>query len=171
MATRMLPGHISIYAFAPEAEDFTAPGAATLTAALGNGLGWDISCAIEDDYTLGTDGYETDDSRSICDIGNVENITTFNYAAELNGFRSDPNDTTAVYETFYELFNQPGRKYYLAIRIGPDQGTAFASGQEVSFFEFDTDYPVDVTGDNEVIRLGARFKPTGNLHTFATLAA
>lgn len=171
MATKMLPGHISIYAFAPEATDWAAPDASDLTAALAGGLGWDISCAISDDYTLQTDGYDTDDSRSICDVGNVENATFLNYSAELNGFRSDPDDPTAVYDTFFELFNQPDRTYYLAIRIGPEQGDALAAGQEISAFEFTTDYPTDVVGDNEMIYLGARFKPTGNLNTFATLVA
>jgi hypothetical protein len=173
MTSKMLPGHISVYAFAPEATaDWTAPSAASLTSALSNNLGWDISCALEESgFKLGTTGYDTDNSKSICDIGNIENATFLNYEASLDGFRSDPTSITAVYNTFYELFAQPDRTFYLVERIGPAQGTAFAAGQEVSAFGVVTDYGVDVVGDNAMIMYGARFKPNGNIATFRTVAS
>lgn len=170
---KMLPGHISVYAFAPEATaDWAAPSAASLTSALSNNLGWDISAAIDAGaFTLGTTGYDTDTSKSIVDIGNVENATFLNYEASLDGFRSDPTAVTAVYNTFYELFAQPDRTYYLVERIGPAQGTAFAAAQEISAFGVITDYGVDVVGDNAMLKWGARFKPNGNIATFVTVAA
>lgn len=170
MPTKLLPGHISIYAFAVEATtDWSNPDASQLTAALADNMGWDISCAVESDYTLGTTGYATDDSRSICDTGNVENGTFLEYEASLDGFRSDPDDPTPVYDTFFELFAQPDRTYYLVERIGPEQGVALAAGQVINAFGVNTDNPVDVVGDNEMILLGARFKPNGNIATFRTL--
>ena len=173
MPQKLLPGHISVYAVAPEAlTDWTAPDASELTAALAANMAWDISCAIDaDGYELGATGFSEDDSRSICDIGNVTSAQFVEYAASLDGFRSDPDDPTAVYDTFFELFAREGRTYYLVERVGPEQGTAFAAGQTISAYGFDTDYSVDVMGDNEMLRLGARFLPNGNINTYVDLIA
>lgn len=170
---KLLPGHVSVYAFAPEAlADWSTPDASLLTAAIADGIGWDISCAISsDNYTLGATGYAEDDSTSICDFGNVTNPTFVEYEASLDGFRSDPDSPTAVYDTFYELFAREGREYMLVERVGPDQGTAFAAGQVVSVYGFETDYGTDVVGDNEMILWGARFKPNGNIGTYLDVVA
>lgn len=172
MATKLLAGHISIYAFTPEATpNWTAPDASELTSALATGRGWDISCAIEAGYSLAATGFSTDDSRSICDIGNVENATFTEYEASLDGFRSDPDAPTAVYDTFFELFSGIDREFYLVSRIGPTQGTALAAGQIISAFGVLTDYGTDIVGDNSMVLYGARFKPNGNINTFTTLVA
>lgn len=173
MSTKLLAGHIEVWAFAPEAQtDWTVIDASQLNAAIAAGAGWVISCAIEDGgYELGTTGYSESDARSICDIGNVSSPQFAEYGASLDGFRSDPDDPTTVYDTFYELFSQPGRTFYLMSRVGPAQGTALAAGQIVSAFGFETDYGVDIVADNEMLMWGARFLPNGNLNTNKTVIA
>lgn len=170
---KLLAGHISVYAFDPAAQaDWTVLDASLLNAAIAGGFGWDISCAIEDSgYTLGTTGYDENDSRSLCDIGNVANPTFATYEASLDGFRSDPDDPTAVYDLFYELFSGVDREFYLVSRVGPEQGTAITAGQIMSAFGVNTDYGTDVVGDNEMLLWGARFKPNGNINTNATVVA
>lgn len=170
---KLLAGHISVYAFAPEAQsDWTVLDASLLNAAISGGYGWDISCALEESgFTLGATGYDSDDSRSICDIGNVENPTFAQYEASLDGFRSDPDNPTAVYDLFYELFSGVDREFYLVSRVGPAQGTAIAAGQIMSAFGVTTDYGTDIVGDNEMLLWGARFKPNGNINTNAEVVA
>lgn len=173
MSTKLLAGHISVYAFAPEAQtDWTVLDASQLNAAISAGYGWDISCALEDSgYTLGTTGYDSNDSRSICDIGNVSAPTFSQYEASLDGFRSDPSDPTTVYDTFFELFSSYGRTFYLVSRIGPAQGTAITAGQIMSAFGVESDYGTDIVADNAMLLYGARFLPNGNINTNKTVVA
>lgn len=173
--TKLLRGNFSVYAFVPEAlADWSAPTAAEMTAALTGGLGWDISCALTDDSVdINLTDSDTDDSISICDIGNVQTPTFFNYNVSFDSFRNGPasaGPAVAVYELPVQLFAAVDRPYYIVKRIGPAQGTAFAAGQEVSIYGVNTDYPTDVLGDGENILFGSRFKPNGQVFTNATLA-
>lgn len=174
--TKLLRGHFSVYAFFPEAaSDWETVSAAELQAAITNGLGYDISCAISDDsVSINPTDSDTDDSISICDIGNVSTPTFFNYEVTFDTFRNGPaalGQTVAVYDIPPVLFATADRPFYIVKRIGPAQGTAFAAGQEISVFGVNTDFPADVLGDGENIMFGARFKPTGEINTNTTLGA
>lgn len=168
--TKLLRGHFSVYAFFPEAlEDWANPTALDLNNAVTNGLGFDISCALTDDSVdINMTDSETDDSISICDIGNVSTPTFFNYSVTFDSFRNGPTSVSpavAVYELPVALFAQPDRPFYIVKRIGPAQGTVFATGQEISIFGVNTDNPVDILGDGENILFGSRFKASGRLYT------
>lgn len=173
--TKLLRGHWGVYAFFPEAvADWAEPTAAEFEAAIAAGLGFDISCAITDDsVNINLTDSDTDDSISICDIGNVSTPTFFNYEVTFDSFRNGPasaGSPVPVYELPVVLFSAPDRPYYIVKRIGPEQGTAFASGQEVSIYGVNTDYPTDVLGDGENILFGSRFKANGQVYTNAELA-
>lgn len=173
--TKLLRGHFSVYAFYPEAtDDWADPTAADLNAAITAGLGFDISCALTDDsVSIDLTDSDTDDSISICDIGNVSTPTFFNYEVTFDSFRNGPasaGPAVAVYELPVKLFNAVDRPFYIVKRIGPDQGTAFAAGQNVSIFGVNTDYPVDVLADGENILFGSRFKPSGQVNINVELA-
>jgi hypothetical protein len=174
--TKLLRGHFSVYAFYPEAvEDWATLSAAELEAALTDGLGFDISCALTDDSVdINLTDSDTDDSISICDIGNVQTPTFFNYNVTFDSFRNGPASVGApvpVYELPVDLFSASDRPYYIVKRIGPAQGTAFAEGQEISVYGVSTDNPVDVLGDGENILFGSRFKATGQVFTNASIGA
>lgn len=173
--TKLLRGNYSVYAFLPEALDnWAAPVGADLEAALANGLGYDISCALADDsVTINLTDSDTDDSLSICDIGNVSTPTFFNYEVSFDSFRNGPasaGPAVPVYELPVRLFTAPDRAFYIVKRIGPPQGTALAAGQIVSIYGVNTDYPTDILGDGENIMFGSRFKASGQVYTNATLA-
>lgn len=173
---KLLRGHFSVYAFFPEATtDWATISAGDLNNALANGLGYDISCAITDDsVSINPTDSDTDDSISICDVGNVETPTFFNYEVTFDSFRNGPvsqGQQVAVYDLPPVLFPTADLPFFIVKRIGPAQGTAFAAGQEVSAFGVNTDFPADVLGDGENILFGSRFKPTGELNTNTTLAA
>lgn len=173
--TKLLRGHFSVYAFYPEAiPNWASPTGTLLQTAVTNGLGFDISCALTDDsVSINLTDSDTDDSISICDIGNVSTPTFFNYEVSFDSFRNGPVANGAavpVYELPVRLFSAPDKPFYIVTRIGPDQGAALAAGQVVSIYGVNTDYPTDILGDGENILFGSRFKPSGQVYTNATLA-
>lgn len=170
--TKLLRGHVSIYAFFPEAiPNWANPSGAALQTAVDAGLGFDISCSITDEsLNVNLTDSDTDDSISICDIGNVSTPTFFNYEVSFDSFRNGPTDPVAVYDLPPRLFSGVDLPFYIVKRIGPAQGAPLAAGQDVSIFGVNTDYPTDVLGDGENILFGSRFKPTGQVYTNATLA-
>lgn len=156
---KLLRANVRITAHYPEAfANISAPTVAELNNPL---FGHNISCAIEDSYTLNQTDSDTDDSMSVCDIGNVETATFINYEASLDGFRDADVLANGVYNLFWRLFKVKGIPYVLVKRIGKPNDKAYAIGDRVSLFSVETDNPADLVDDTSMIRLGARFKPTG----------
>lgn len=174
---KLLRANVGIYAAYPEA--FANPAAPTVAelnaqfvygSAEGN-MVFNISCAILDDYTLNMTDSDTDDSLSICDIGNVESPTFQNYEASLDGFRDKSLTDTGVFNLFRELFQGVDNPFWLIKRIGKAQNATFAIGDTISMYGVNTDYGVDLVEDNTMLQWGARFKTTGGLNTNYTIAA
>lgn len=174
---KLLRANVGIYAAYPEAfASAAAPTSAELnaqfvyTSAETNKV-FNISCAILDDYTLNMTDSETDDSISICDIGNVQAPTFSNYEVSLDGFRDQSLTDAGVFNLFRELFMAPDRPFYIIKRIGYAQNDAFASGQVISLYGVNTDFGVDLVEDNTMLQYGARFKTTGDLNINYTLVS
>lgn len=169
MAVKMLRGHVAVYATFPEViPDLTAPiSAADLEAAKAAGLLVDISCAIVDSaYTIDLDSSDTDDTITICDIGQVNDPTFYNYTVEFDALRNGPANlgpATPEFETVVQWFSGVDLPYRIIKRIGPEQAEPFAEGQELFIAGVTTDYPADILGNNANIMFGARFKPTGEV--------
>lgn len=174
---KLLRGNVKIVAAYPENfADPTAPTAAELNDLFVYGTNedakvFDISCAILDDYTLNMTDSDTDDSLSICDIGNVSTPTFANYEASLDFFRDRSVTDNGVFNLAFDLFKGPDRPFYLIKRIGPAQSAAFAVGQTISMYGVNTDFPVDLVEDNTMLQFGGRFKPSGDLNINYTIAA
>lgn len=174
---KLMRANVGIYAYYPEAfADPKSPKVAELNNLFVYGskedaLGFNISCAILDDYTLNMSDSDTDDSISICDIGNVSSPTFENYEAELNGFRDKSVTDNGVFNLFRDLFLAPDRDYWLVKRIGYAQNAPFAVGQTISMYGVTTDYPIDVVEDNTMLQTGARFKTNGSLNVNHVITA
>ena len=167
--TKMLRGNVTIWAAYPEAfANLEAPTAAELN---NTALVKNISCAIEDSYTLNTTSSDTDDSLSICDIGNVSTPTFINYEASLDGFRDEDIAANGVYNLFFNLFKVPGIPYVLIKRIGKPNTAPAAIGDTVSLYAVTTDNPAELLDDASMIRLGARFKTVGGVNANWKLVA
>jgi len=166
---KVLRGNTKIVAAAPEA--FANPATPTAAELNNAALVWDISCAISDDYTLNMTDSDTDDSRSICDIGQVATPTFYNYEASLDTFRDSDPTANGVYNLAVNLFRAPDIKYYLIKRIGPAQATNFATGQVISMYGVTTDVGVDGTDATAPLTFGARFKTTGEVNINYTIAS
>lgn len=174
---KLLRANVGIYAAYPEA--FANPATPTVAelnaqfvygSAEGN-MVFNISCAVLDDYTLNMADSDTDDSMSICDIGNVSTPTFQNYEASLDGFRDRSLTDTGVFNLFHELFMGVDNPFWLIKRIGKAQNATFAVGDTISMYGVTTDYGTDIIEDNTMIQWGARFKTTGGLNINYTIAA
>lgn len=170
MPSKLLRGNVKIVAV--EYEAIANPAAPTVAELNSATYAYDISCAILDDYTLNMTDSDTDDTLTVCDIGNVSSVTFRNYEAQLTGLKDAVlTDNTSVYNTFYRLFNYPGNRYWLVKRIGYTQATAFAVGQDVSLFGVETDYPTNNADDGSMLSMQANFKNTGQYNLNYTLVA
>lgn len=169
MASKMLRPNVGIYVAAADAfADWKNPTLAEITSAV---KVFDISQAITDDYTLNQTDSQSDNSLSIVDNADVTTPTYYNYEASLDGFRDENLSATSVYNKFRDLFKTPDVKYYLIKRVGVTHDATFVAGQEISIFGVKTDFPVEITGDGEMIRMGARFLTTGEVAVNAVVGA
>lgn len=159
---RLMPAHIRIDWAYPEAfADLSAPTVAELNSTL---MKFNVSCAIEDGYTLNQTESDTDDSRTICDVGQVSNRTFLTYEASLDGFRDASLTDNGVFNLFFRLAKAKDVPVVLVKRIGKVNDAPYAVGDIVSLYSFTTDNPVDVVDDVTNIMFGARFKPTGGVN-------
>jgi hypothetical protein len=169
MATKLLRPNVGIYVATANAfANWAAPTLTEITSATNV---FNISPAITDDYTLNMTDSDSDDSLAIVDNATVQTPTYFNYEASLDGFRDEDADADSVYNKFRSLFSAPDVKYYLIKRIGYAHDAAFAAGQLVSVYGLKTDFPVEILGDGEMIRDGARFLTTGEVAVNVAVAA
>jgi hypothetical protein len=161
MATKLLRPNVGIYVATANAfANFKAP---TLTEITDETKVFNISPAVTDDYTLNMTDSESDDSLAIVDNATVQTPTYLNYEASLDGFRDETPAADSVYNKFRTLFAAPDVKYFIIKRVGHAHDAAFEAGQLVSVYGLKTDFPVELLGDGEMIRDGARFLNTGEV--------
>lgn len=174
---KLLRGNVSVLFADPEAvADWSAPTSAELNDLFRfgtneGGMVYDTSCAIVDGYTLGMTDPDTDATRTICDVSNVETPTNDTYEGSIDFLRDESLTDPGIFNMARMLIMGADLTYWVIERIGVPQGTPFAPGQTISMFEFTTDWPIDVIEDNSPIQMTAALKPTGNLHTNYTLEA
>ncbi len=169
MATKMLRPNVGIYVAAADAfADWSAPTLTEITAAT---KVFNISPAVTDDYTLNMTDSATDTSLAVVDNASVSTPTYYNYEASLDGFRDENASATSVYNKFRDLFAAADVKYYLIKRVGKLHDAAFEAGDEISIYGVKTDFPVDIVGDGEMLRIGARFLTTGEVKVNVAVGA
>jgi hypothetical protein len=161
MPTKLLRPNVGIYVATADAfVNYKTPTLTEITSAVKI---FNISPAITDDYTLNMTESDSDDSLAIVDSASVQTPTYYNYEASMDGFRDENPSAASVYNKFRDLFKTPDVKYYIIKRVGYAHTAAFAAGQLVSIYGVKTDFPVELLGDGEMIRDGARFLTTGEV--------
>lgn len=165
---KLLRGNTTVIAAYPEA--FANPRTPTV-AELNNqfvygtnidAMAFNISCAIVDDaFTANVTDSDTDDTRTLCDVGQVQNPTFQTYEVSLDALRDKSVTDAGVFNLFFNLFKGLDRPYYIVTRIGKANTAPFAIGDDVKIFGVTTDNPIDIVDDNAMIQFGARFKNTG----------
>lgn len=138
--------------------------------------GTNISCAIAQGYTLNFTASDTDDSKTICDEGNVQNRGFANYEASLSFYRA-PIDATDEQSTTFELaraiFKGNERvEGYLVSRHGWKSSVPYAAGQHVSIFHVMSDLSRTVSGEGgQPIQMEVPFLSQGNARANYEVAA
>lgn len=165
---KLLRGNVTVLAAFPEA--FANPRTPT-TAELNDqfvystnedAMVFNISCAIVDDaFTANVTDSDTDDTRTLCDVGQVQNPTFQTYEVSLDALRDKSVTDNGVFNLFFDLFKGVDRPFYIITRIGKANTAPFAVGDDIKIFGVTTDNPVDTVDDNSLIQFGARFKNTG----------
>ena len=173
VGTKLLRSNVTVLAAYPEAfVNPAAPTAAELNnqfvyTTKENAMVFNISCAILDDgFTANVTDSETDDTRTICDIGQVANPTFTTYEVSFDAFRDKSVTDPGLFNLFFDLFKGIDRPFWIVTRIGKLNTAPFLTdGNDViKMFGVTTDYPNDLIEDNSMIRFGARFKNTGDLN-------
>lgn len=159
MTEKLMPANVTIWAAYPEA--FADVNNIKATELNNTAMVFNISCAIEDGYTLSQTSSDTDDSRTVCDVGEVTNPTFRNYEASIDTFRAPTLTEAGVFNLAFRLFKHKGVPFILVQRVGFPNDTLAATGHLYQAFGVETDNPVDVVDDVTNIMHGARFKPTG----------
>ena len=125
--------------------------------------GTNISCAIAQGYTLNFTASDTDDSKTICDEGNVQNRGFANYEASLPFFMDGIGDNPTVFATAYDLFSGNERvEGYLVSRQGFKSTVPYAQGQNISIYHVMSDLARVVVGEGSApIQFEVPFLPQG----------
>lgn len=144
--------------------DIAEPEADELNDAVTDGLAWNITCALNRDgsqFDLGDS--DTDDTLTFCQRAGVVNPTFFNPEIVLEIMRS--KDPLAVNQanTAFGLLAFPDAEYLAILRVGKEADELVAPGDRLKIASVSTDYPVDVTGTGENVRLQQNVLPTGDV--------
>jgi hypothetical protein len=157
--SRLFAPAASFYLASPFAfADWTQPTTAEFTAGLSGGWIVDLTCALNQDGTqFDLDDSDTDDSLSFCQVAGAEEPTFFNATIVYEAFRSfdELDDNTAT--TAFEWLAWPDIEYFAIARVGEEPGTAVSVGDRLKIARVMTDYPVDVYGAGENVRIQQNF--------------
>jgi hypothetical protein len=126
------------------------------------GLVFNVTCALnEDGTTFDLGESDSDDSLSFCQAAGSVSPTFQNPEIIYEAFRSfDPTDINTANTTF-GLLAFPDVEYVAIVRVGGAPDADVAVGDRLRAVTVKTDYPVDVYGENENIRLTQNFLNAG----------
>lgn len=138
----------------------------------GSSWGGNVTCAIIDDMNLAMTDSDTDDTRTLCSVGQSQDLTYYNYDAEMNFLRDvNPADTASEFNLPLQLVNAPDLAYIIAHRVGYSRTDAAATGQEWHFYYVWTDHAVPAFGDGDNQGFGETFIPKGIINFKYVLAS
>lgn len=167
---------VRIWLAFPEAfADWQNPTAAEFNANPTNdpkGLIFDITCAVNQDgsnFDLGDP--DVDDSLSFCQVAGSSTTTSLNPEITLEIFRSEDPDEANTANLAFGLLAWKGVEYFAIMSVGEEPGTAVAVGHEMKMARMGIDFPSDVFGSGEKVRLSQELAARGDVLWNHTVAA
>jgi len=144
----------------------TTPGDA------GSNWGGNVTCAILNDWKLEMTDSSTKDAKTLCSVGESEDLTFYNYDANMNFLRDvDQKDAASEFNLPANLTNAPDVAYVVAHRIGYGRTETTSIGEEWHFYYVWTDHAIPASSDGEYQAIGETFVPKGILNFKHELAA
>ena len=133
--------------------------------------GGNISCAIKDDMELGLTDSDSDDERTLCSVGQSEELTAFQFQAVMNAFRDADLTGQGVFNLAYALTFGPDVPFIIAHRVGYTNDTEAEAGQRWDFYYVWTDVQIPQHGDATNLSFQETFIPKSIVNFGYTLAA
>lgn len=155
---------------APTAAELNAQFAWSPTASQGN-MVFNVSCATKDDYTMNQTDSDTDDTKTVCDEGEVTTPTFQNYEVSLDFLRDKSVTDQGTFNLAAELGRSADRDFYAIKRVGKAATEAFAIGDVLKIYSVKSDFPQDGVDSGALLTHGSRFKQSGDLAINYTVAA
>lgn len=133
--------------------------------------GGNVTCSVIDDLALALTDSSTATIRTLCSIGNAEELTYYNYDANMNFLRDiNPADAASDFNLATTLVSAPDLAYIVAHRLGFSRTAAAASGQEWHYYYVWTDHAIPAVADGDYQSIGESFVPKGIINFKAILA-
>lgn len=159
----------------PEAfADWKNPTAAEMNANPDNdldGLIFNITCAVNQDGTnfdLGDS--DTDDSLTFCQVAGAVNPTSYNPDITFEIERSkDPLQKNTANVAF-GLMAWKGVEMFAIMSVGEEPGKSVAAGEKLKLARGAFDFPTDVIGSSENVRLTQTLANRGDVNWNHTVA-
>lgn len=134
--------------------------------------GGNISCAILEDWKLVLKDSDSKNVRTLCSVGQAQELTFYNYDANINILRDiNPADTTSEFNLAFQLLQAPDVAYVIAHRIGSSRTFAAAASQEWNFYYVWTDVPIPAATDGEYQAINETFIPKGIINFKSILSS
>lgn len=153
------------YIFYPEAiADHTTLTADELNSAVANGLGFNITCAVNQDgsnFDLGDS--DTDDSLTFCEVAGSVSRTTANPEITIEVETSRDRREANTANLCHDLLAYRGAEYYFALSVGEAPDEAFSPGDRIKLVRGATDYGAYQIGTGENIRLSSEVANRGDI--------
>lgn len=128
----------------------------------GSHWGGNVTCSVIDDWNLALTDSATDDTRTLCSVGQSQDLTFYNYDAVMNFLRdANPADATSEFNLPLNLLIAPDLAYVIAHRVGYSHTDNAAVGQEWHFYYVWTDHTIPASSDGDNLALGQTFVPKG----------
>lgn len=138
----------------------------------GSHWGGNVTCAVIDDWNLAMKDSSTKDVRTLCSVGQSQELTYYNYDAVMNFLRDlDPQDGTSEFNLAANLVDAPDIPYVIAHRVGYSRDVAVTGTQVWHFYYVWTDHAIPAFGDDDYQGIGETFVPKGVVHWNAEVTA
>jgi len=168
------------YPTAPTPIPIAAPTAALLNyyidvlvpTDVGAHWGGNVTCNVIDDWNVAMTESERDDTRTLCSVGQSQDLTFYNFDAVMNFLRDiNPQDNASTFNVPANLVSAPDIPYIIAHRVGYASTVNAAVGQEWHFYYVWTDHAIPGASDGQYQTLGETFVPKGLLNFKHVLVA